>query len=87
MLPSSPAPDAHSPDARQRADVVPAGGPRLGRWLDSVGSIGAIVCALHCALLPLVIAVLPALGLSLVWSHELELGYVDFATLLALVSR
>jgi hypothetical protein len=60
--------------------------PRLGRWADRVGSVGAMVCAVHCALLPFVLAALPALGLGLLMSHELELGYVGFATVLALAS-
>jgi hypothetical protein len=59
---------------------------RLGRWADKVGSFGAILCAVHCALLPFVLAALPALGLGLLLSRELELGYVAFATILALAS-
>ena len=56
------------------------------RWADSFGSISAIVCALHCALLPFVIAVLPAFGLSVLATSGFEYGYVAFATALALTS-
>jgi hypothetical protein len=59
---------------------------RLQAWADSVGSFGAIVCAVHCALLPFVLAALPALGLGLLASAGLELGYVAFASVLALAS-
>ena len=53
---------------------------------DSVGSVGAMLCAAHCALLPLVIAALPALGVSVFASTSLEWGFVTFATILALTS-
>lgn len=65
--------------------------PRQNRWsavrlADSFGAIGAIVCAVHCALLPFVLALLPTLGLGIFASHEVEFLYVAFATTLALVS-
>ena len=55
-------------------------------FLDKFGSTSSIVCALHCALLPLVISVLPAVGLSaLAWSG-FEWAFVCFATLLGVFS-
>jgi hypothetical protein len=57
-----------------------------GAWMDSVGSGTAIVCALHCALLPFVLAALPALGLGMLAVAQWELPYVAFASLLALAS-
>ena len=67
---------------------VPAGAKRrrVGAWADSVGSAAAIVCAVHCALLPLVLAVLPALGLAWLAVQQWELPYVAFASVLALAS-
>ncbi len=56
------------------------------RTADKVGSVGALVCAAHCALLPLVIAALPALGISVLASTSLEWGFVTFASILALTS-
>lgn len=56
------------------------------RWADSFGSISAIVCAVHCALLPFLIAMLPAFGLSVLATSGFEYGYVAFATALALTS-
>jgi MerC mercury resistance protein len=38
---------------------------RVGAWLS-------IVCAVHCALMPLVITVLPIIGLEFLASHALE---------------
>jgi hypothetical protein len=58
----------------------------LSRMGDSFGAIGAVVCAIHCALLPFVLAMLPTLGLGLLASHGIEFLYVAFATLLALAS-
>jgi len=58
----------------------------LPGWVDSLGSAGAVVCAVHCALLPFVLAMLPALGLAVLASSGLEYGYVAFATVLAIAS-
>jgi hypothetical protein len=65
--------------------------PRQSRWSlarfsDSLGAIAAGVCAVHCALLPLVLALLPTLGLGLLASQGFEFLYVAFATVLALAS-
>ncbi|MCA0394788.1 MAG: MerC domain-containing protein [Proteobacteria bacterium] len=56
------------------------------RWLDRFGAAGSLVCAVHCALLPLAIAVLPSLGLSAWLSEGFEAGFVLFASLLGLFS-
>lgn len=74
------------PDASVRHATAPPPRRRLWRWADSLGSAGAIVCAVHCALLPFIIALLPALGLGVLASSGLEYGYVAFASLLALAS-
>lgn len=56
------------------------------RWLDRFGAVGSLVCAAHCALLPVLIALLPALGVSGWLSQGFEFGFVLFATLLGLFS-
>ena len=56
------------------------------RLLDRVGATGSIVCAVHCALLPLVIAALPSLGVALWLGEGFERVFVVFATLLGLFS-
>jgi hypothetical protein len=65
--------------------------PRQNRWSlsrfgDSLGAFAAGACAVHCALLPIALAVLPTLGLGLLASAEVEIFYVAFATALALTS-
>ena len=56
------------------------------RWLDRVGAAGSLACAAHCALLPLLIAALPSLGLAMWLSDGLEFGFVLFASLLGAFS-
>lgn len=58
----------------------------LHRWVDSIGSVGAMLCAVHCALLPVALALLPVLGLGFLASAGFEMGFVGFATLLATAS-
>lgn len=61
-------------------------GARFGRFAnlaDRFGATASFLCAIHCALLPFVIAVLPALGLAFLADHAIERGFVIFACLLA----
>lgn len=74
------------PVAFVRAAARPPAVPRTHRWADSFGSMAAIVCAVHCAVLPFVLAALPTLGLAFLLSWKLEFGYVAFASLLAMAS-
>lgn len=64
--------------------------PRIRRstrsLLDRLGAAGSLLCALHCALLPLLIAVLPSLGVAAWLGDGFERGFVLFATLLGLFS-
>ncbi|WP_414717209.1 MerC domain-containing protein [Tahibacter sp.] len=50
---------------------------------DRFGATASFLCAIHCALLPFVIAVLPALGLAFLADHSIERGFVLFACALA----
>ncbi|MFT4197747.1 MAG: MerC domain-containing protein [Pseudoxanthomonas sp.] len=59
---------------------------RFHHWLDRFGAAGSLACAVHCALLPLLIALLPALGLSALLGDGFEIGFVVFATLLGVSS-
>lgn len=54
--------------------------------LDRFGAFGSLLCALHCAALPLLISSLPALGLGWWASYGFEAGFVLFASLLGLTS-
>jgi hypothetical protein len=58
----------------------------LARWVDSLGSVGAALCAVHCALLPVALALLPVMGLGILASSGFEVGFVLFATALATAS-
>jgi hypothetical protein len=58
------------------------------RWqaADRVGAIASFLCAIHCAALPFVLALLPLLGLEFLADHRFERGFVLFACALALAS-
>jgi hypothetical protein len=58
----------------------------LSAWADSVGSTGALLCAIHCAALPLLLGILPALGLGLFASEGFERGFVLCAAALGSAS-
>ena len=56
------------------------------RWwhaADRLGATASFLCAIHCAALPFVIALLPLIGLSFLADHRFEAGFVGFACVLA----
>ncbi len=55
-------------------------------WLDRFGATGSLVCAIHCALTPMALALLPSLGLSFWLGDGFERGFVLFVTVLGLTS-
>lgn len=57
---------------------------RTRQLLDRLGAAGSLLCAAHCALLPAVVALLPAFGISALGGDGFEQGFVVFATLLGL---
>jgi hypothetical protein len=57
-----------------------------GRWYDRLGAMAATLCAVHCALLPLAMAFLPALGLEFLASHAFEGFFLAFTTVFAALS-
>ncbi len=65
-------------------DVMPL--PTLRHLLDRCGATGSLLCAVHCAVLPLVLALAPSLGLSFWLGDGVELAIVVFVTLLGLFS-
>lgn len=58
----------------------------FSRWVDSLGSVGAFLCAVHCALLPVALVLLPMVGFGILASPGFEVGFVLFATALAIAS-
>lgn len=59
---------------------------RLNRLLDRFGATGSMICAVHCALTPLLLAAIPSLGLSVWLGDGFEMGFVVFVTVLGLFS-
>lgn len=53
---------------------------------DRVGFVASMLCAAHCALLPVVIALLPALGVAGSINEHFEEGFAVFATVLGLAA-
>jgi len=58
------------------------------RWqmADRIGATASFLCAIHCALLPFVLAALPLVGLEFLADHRFERGFVMFACALALIA-
>lgn len=58
------------------------------RWwhaADRVGATASVLCAVHCAALPFVVALLPLAGLGFLAGHTFERVFVSAAALLATV--
>ncbi len=53
---------------------------------DRVGATASFLCAVHCAALPFVLAVLPALGLGFLADHKFERIFIACASCLALAA-
>jgi hypothetical protein len=56
----------------------------LSRIADRFGAAASSLCAVHCALLPVVVALLPALGLGFLADPRFERGFIAFASVLAI---
>ncbi len=50
-------------------------------FLDRLGATGSLLCAIHCALLPLLIALLPSLGVAVWLGDGFEAVFVLFVSL------
>jgi hypothetical protein len=59
---------------------------RFATLVDRVGAIAAMLCAVHCALLPFVLALLPLIGLEFLAGHAFERIFVACAAALACAS-
>lgn len=56
------------------------------RTADRLGFAASLVCAIHCALVPLALAVLPALGLRLGGWVDFDQAFVVFAAVLGITT-
>ena len=54
--------------------------------LDRVGAIASLTCAVHCALMPLVLTLLPLVGLSFLADDRIEWLLVGFSALTGVTS-
>ncbi|TAN08152.1 MAG: MerC domain-containing protein [Rhodanobacteraceae bacterium] len=62
----------------------PAAAPRhVATLVDRVGATASLLCAVHCVLLPFVLALLPLIGLEFLAGHTFERVFVTCAALLA----
>ncbi|MEZ5462340.1 MerC domain-containing protein [Dokdonella sp.] len=77
-LPRANDPQKVNPDAMRKTGI--------DQRIDRFGAFASMLCAVHCALLPVVFGVLPALGLGFLANHAYEQAFVGFAILLASVS-
>ena len=68
------------------ACMVPRFDPPLRSLLDRFGATGSLLCAVHCALTPVLLAAIPSLGLSVWFGGGFERGFVAFVTVLGLCS-
>lgn len=59
---------------------------RAWQIADRFGAIASFLCAIHCAALPFVLAMLPLVGLEFLGDHRFERGFVMFACALALLT-
>ena len=75
-----------NPEPSIESSVQQPGTPSSGKLADRFGATASFLCAVHCALLPLVIAALPALGLGFLANHRFERGFIAFASVLALTT-
>ena len=58
--------------------------PSIAEFADRIGATASLICALHCAALPFVLAVLPALGLGFLADHLFERIFIACASAFAI---
>ncbi len=54
--------------------------------LDTSGASASILCALHCALTPMVLTLLPAIGLGILADEGVEIALMSLSAMLGMVS-
>jgi hypothetical protein len=66
--------------------MAPPPTSRAWQIADRLGAIASFLCAIHCAALPFVLALLPLIGLEFLADHRFERAFVLFACALALLT-
>lgn len=59
---------------------------KFSRRLDIIGAAASWVCAVHCLVLPLFVAVLPLVGLSFLLDETTERVFIGISIFLAVIS-
>lgn len=54
--------------------------------LDKIGIGASLLCAIHCAALPVLFTTLPLLGVELLENEEIELGFILFSVVVGSVA-
>ena len=54
--------------------------------MDRLGATGSLLCAIHCAVLPVVLALVPSLGIAAWFGESFEQGFALFATALGITT-
>ena len=72
--------------ASDQTPMSPTQPSLVHRLADRFGATASFICAVDCALLPLVIAALPAIGLGFLANHRYERGFIAFASVLAVTT-
>ncbi|MGA8278603.1 MAG: MerC domain-containing protein [Rhodanobacteraceae bacterium] len=67
-------------------DSYPLARHGLAHFADRFGASASFLCAAHCAALPFVLALLPALGLGFLADHAFERGFIMGASVFASVT-
>jgi hypothetical protein len=55
--------------------------PPQSRHLDLAGGWASILCAIHCAVLPLLVAIVPGAGLDVLDNHDFDAYFAAFVIL------
>lgn len=84
VIPSVDMPVTQSVAAPVTLPVLPPAAPRrFAVLVDRIGATASMLCAVHCALLPFVLGVLPLIGLGFLAGHTFERIFVACAAVLA----
>ena len=54
--------------------------------LDALGMTASLLCAIHCALLPLLVASLPIMGINIIHNIRFEYGMIGLAFIIGIVA-
>lgn len=65
---------------------MPRATPTANAFADRLGATGSFLCAIHCALGPVLLSLLPTASLGVLWSEGFESAFTVFATALGMTA-